>query len=73
MSITSELSVGSGGSRGGAVGGATPFPPLVLDQTEARRAGKNVFGDRPPPFLRVWMTEPLPPLPQGLDPALHWW
>ena len=72
MSITSELSVGSGGSRGGAVGGGgDPLPPLVLDQTEARRAGKKCFWRPAPTFLRVWMTEPLPPLPQGLDPALH--
>ena len=34
-------------------------PPLFLDQTEARGAEKNFFGD-PPPYLRVWMT-PLPP------------
>ena len=31
-------------------------PPLLIDQTEARRAEKNFFGDRPPsPYLRVWM------------------
>ena len=41
----------SRGSRGG------PLPLLVLDQTEARRAEKIVYGDRPPP----------PPLSQGLD------
>ena len=41
----------SGGSRGG------PLPHLVLDQTEARRAEKIVYGDRP----RL--------LSQGLDPA----
>ena len=34
-------------------------PPLFLDQTEARRAEKKLFGDHPPPYLRVWMT-PLP-------------
>ena len=34
--------------------------PLFLDQTEARR-GKNFFGgDRPLPYLRVWMTAPPP-------------
>ena len=46
--------------------------PLFLDQTEARRAEKKFFGDRPPPT---------PPLSQGLDPALvtnswrlsHWY
>ena len=26
-------------------------PPLFLDQTEARGAEKNIFGDRPPPPL----------------------
>ena len=32
------------------------------DQTETQRAEKNFFGDRPPhPYLRVWMTSPLPP------------
>ena len=30
-------------------------PPLFLDQTEARRAKKNLFGDPLPPYLRVWM------------------
>ena len=45
---------GSGGSRGGALGGR---PPFFLAQTEARRAKKNLFGDRPP-YLRVWMTGP---------------
>ena len=33
--------------------------PLVLDQTEARRAEKPFFGDHPPPlYLRVWMSSP---------------
>ena len=32
-------------------------PPLFLDQTEARGAEKNFFGD-PPPYLRVWKTPP---------------
>ena len=36
----------SGGSRRGARGGAGP--PLFLNQTKARRAQKNVFGDRSP-------------------------
>ena len=36
--------------------------PVILDQTEARRAKKN-FLDRSPPFLRVWMTAPSPPPP----------
>ena len=44
--------------------------PLFLDQTEARR-GKNFFGgDRPLPYLRVWMTAPPTPLSQGLDLTL---
>ena len=45
----------SGGSRKGARGA-----PLFLDQTEARRAEKNLFetGPPPPPHLRVWMTGP---------------
>ena len=51
-------------------GARGPGPPLFLDPTEARRTEKKNFGDRPPPpYLRVWMTEP-PPLSQGLDPAL---
>ena len=42
----------SGGSRGGARGGGAP--PLFLDQTEARRAEKNVFETAlPPPYLGV--------------------
>ena len=47
-------------------------PPLFLDQTEARRA-ETIFLSAhpppPPPYLRVWMTG-VPPLSQGLDPAL---
>ena len=50
----------SGGSREGA-GEPAPPSPLFLDQTEARRAEKKLFGDHPPPYLRVWMTPP--PLP----------
>ena len=50
--------LGSGRSRG-EFRGARP-PPLILDQTEARRAEKMSFGDRLPP----------PPLSQGLDQAL---
>ena len=38
-----------------------PPVPLFLDQTETRRAEKIRFGDRPPFFLRVWMTAPPPP------------
>ena len=44
--------VSTGGSTGGARGG--PPPPLFLDQTEARRAQKNVL-------------KTVPPLSQGLD------
>ena len=59
----------SGGSREGA-GGAS----LFLDQTEARRAENNFFGDQltpappppPPPYLRLWMTAPF--LSEGLEP-----
>ena len=42
-----------------------PSPPLLLDQTEVRRAEK-LFLDTalppppPPRYLRVWMTAPLP-------------
>ena len=44
--------------QGKAPGG--PWPPLFLDQTEARRAEKIFFfSDRVPPYLRVWMTAPL--------------
>ena len=35
---------------------------VSLDPTEARRAEKKLGGDRPPLYLRVWMT-PLPPPP----------
>ena len=41
------VDVSSAGSRGGARGGTTP-PHLFLVQTEARRAEKIFFGDRPP-------------------------
>ena len=56
---------GSGGSRGGARGGQ---PPLFLDQTEAQRAEKNLFGDCPP-LSQGLMTGP--PLSEGLDPPLY--
>ena len=51
----------SGRSRGGARGAWSP--PLFLDQNEAWRAEKICFGDRPPRYLRVWMTAPHPPPP----------
>ena len=62
----------SGGSRGGARRARVPL--LFLDQTGARRAKKQFFLDRPPSYLRVWMTAPPPPPPpplsEGLDPPL---
>ena len=27
-------------------------------------------GEPPPPILRVWITAPLPPLSEGLDPPM---
>ena len=39
--------------------GGSSLPHLFLDQTEAQRAKKYIFGDHPSP-----------PLSQGLDPAL---
>ena len=38
-------------------GAGGPALPLVLDQTEARRAEKKFFWDRPPspPYLKVWI------------------
>ena len=64
---TSVVVNNSGGSRGGARG-ARPFPPLVLDQTEALRAEKKFFPDHPP--LSKGQDD-RPPLSQGLDPALN--
>ena len=58
---------GSGRSRGGARGGSGP--PLFLDQTEARRAEKNLFGDRPP--LSQGLDDRAPRLSEGLDPPLY--
>ena len=46
--------------------------PIFLDQTESRRAEKNLFRDRPP-YLRVGrvgMTAPPPPLYDGLETPL---
>ena len=54
-----------GRSRGG--------PPLYLDQTEARRAGKRFFWDRPPFILGSGLGSgwPLhPPFSKGLDSLL---
>ena len=41
----------SGGSREGG-------PPLFVDQTEAQRAKKLFLETAPPPYLRVWMSDP---------------
>ena len=45
------------------------LPLLDSPLIEARRAKKKIFGDRSPPYLRVWMTAPTPPS-EGLDPQL---
>ena len=50
------------GDPGEGPGGPAPYPPLFLDETEARRVEKNFLETGPPPYLRVWMTPfPLPP------------
>ena len=49
--------------------GARP-PPLFLDQTEARRAEKDFFLDRPPPLLSQGLDDHPAPLSEGLDPPL---
>ena len=49
-----------GRSRGG------PPPPLYLDQTEAQRAGKSFFWDRPSSFI-LGCGWPPPSLSEGLD------
>ena len=47
-------------------------PPLLIDQTEARRAEKIFFGDRPPsPYLRVWMDAF--PRPSYLKVWIKYW
>ena len=51
-------------------GPGRPGPPLFFDQNEARRAEKDIFGDRAHPYPRVWMTAP-PALSEGLDPPLN--
>ena len=45
-------------------------PPLFLDQTEARRAEKNLL-DTAPPFSLGLDDQPPPPLSEGLDPLLY--
>ena len=52
------VTLGSGGSRGGARGAA----PVIF------RPGRKKFFVDHPPYLRVWMTRP--PLSQGMDLAL---
>ena len=49
--------------RGSLVTVADPgeATPQFLHQTEAQRAKKVLGGDRPPPYLRVWLTPPPPP------------
>ena len=54
--------------QGRGLGGLPP-PPLFSDQTEARRAKRNFFGDRAPPFSKGLDDHP-PILSQGLGPAL---
>ena len=60
--------------RGGAGG---PAPPLLLDQTEARRAEKIVLETGtplPPPLLpfplSLGLDDRAPPLSEGLDSPL---
>ena len=56
----------------GKVPGGAARPPLFLDQTEARRAEKDFFGDRPPhpPPLSQGLDDHPAPLSEGLDPPL---
>ena len=49
-------------------GGGGPCSPLFLNQTEARRAEKNVFWDRPP--LSQGLYDRPPPLSERLNPPL---
>ena len=53
-----------------AVMGLGEGHPLFLDQTEARRAEKNFFGDRPP--LPEGLDDRLPP-PHYLKVWVHHW
>ena len=45
-------------------------PPLFLDQNGGLK-GRKIFLETGPPYLRVWMTAPPPPLSEGLDAPLH--
>ena len=52
-------------------------PTLFLDQTEAQRAEKTFFGDRPPPPFSHGLVDrpfppPPPPLSESLDPPLSY-
>ena len=69
----------SGGSRGGA---RETHPSLAFRENWGPKGRKKNFGDRTPPYLRIWMTPlpPPPPLPvcihqapvvQTLDTAIH--
>ena len=51
----------SGGSRGGA-GKARAQPPLLLDETEARRAEKNFFETGAPLPLSLGLNDWASPL-----------
>ena len=51
--------------------GEEPGTPLFLDQNEAQTAENLFLETEPLPYLRVWMTAPLPPAPsESLDPPL---
>ena len=56
-----NATTGSGGSRGGA--------PLIFRPNWGPKGRKNIFLRPGPPYIRVWMTGPLP-LSEGLDPPL---
>ena len=53
-----QRNISRGGSRGGARG---PGPSLIFRPNWGPKGRKHVFGDRGPPYLRVWMTTPHPP------------
>ena len=59
----------TGGSRGGGRGAR---PTYFKSKLRPEGPNKIFWRPPPPPFLRVWMTGPLSPPPQGLDPALIW-
>ena len=51
--------------------GPAPPPPLIFRPKWGPKGPKKIFGRRPLPYLRVWMTPPPPnPLSEGLDPPL---